>query len=85
MTSEEEIYRLFFAPGSRFEKWNILQEIESVGNRQVMFIDDNFIGTPHRARELRHAFLQVGQRKLSHRGPPVAAFDDGGACSLPRA
>ncbi len=38
----------------------VLREIDSLGTDHVMFIDDNFIGSPARARELLHALLPRG-------------------------
>jgi radical SAM superfamily enzyme YgiQ (UPF0313 family) len=38
----------------------ILSEIASLGTRHVMFIDDNFIGNPDRARELVAAMQPLG-------------------------
>ncbi len=38
----------------------ILREIESLGVRHVFFIDDNFIGSPDRARELIRAMAPLG-------------------------
>jgi radical SAM superfamily enzyme YgiQ (UPF0313 family) len=40
-------------PGHRMKPVEkILAEVKAIGNRQVMFIDDNFIGTPEKARAL---------------------------------
>ena len=39
---------------------HLLREIESLGTDHVMFIDDNFIGSPGHARELLHALRPLG-------------------------
>jgi radical SAM superfamily enzyme YgiQ (UPF0313 family) len=39
---------------------NILAEIEAVGTRHIMFVDDNFIGNPAQARELLEALTPLG-------------------------
>jgi radical SAM superfamily enzyme YgiQ (UPF0313 family) len=39
---------------------NILSEIESLRTRHVMFIDDNFIGSPEKAERLLRAILPLG-------------------------
>lgn len=38
----------------------VLAEIASLGTRHVFFIDDNFIGSPDKARALLRAFLPLG-------------------------
>jgi radical SAM superfamily enzyme YgiQ (UPF0313 family) len=49
------------APGYRMKPVpNILREIESLGTRHVMFIDDNFAGHPERARRLVRAMEPLG-------------------------
>lgn len=50
-----------FAHGYRMKPLeNILAEIRSLGVRHVMFIDDNFIGHPARARRLVTALMPLG-------------------------
>ncbi|MDP6522780.1 MAG: radical SAM protein [Kiritimatiellia bacterium] len=39
---------------------NILAEIESLGTKHVMFIDDNFIGNPKRVKQLLPEFKRMG-------------------------
>jgi len=39
---------------------NVLAEIESLGIRHVFFIDDNFMGSPAKARELLQAMRPLG-------------------------
>jgi radical SAM superfamily enzyme YgiQ (UPF0313 family) len=39
---------------------NILAEIESLGTRHVMFIDDNFIGNPSKARDVIRKLVPLG-------------------------
>jgi radical SAM superfamily enzyme YgiQ (UPF0313 family) len=38
----------------------VLAEIASLGTRHVFFIDDNFIGSPEKARAILRAFLPLG-------------------------
>lgn len=38
----------------------VLAEVDSLGTRHVFFIDDNFIGSPDKARTLLRAFLPLG-------------------------
>ena len=53
----------YIHPGHRFRPIeNVIAEIEALGTRQVMFIDDNFFGTPDWTRRFLHAIKPMNLR-----------------------
>jgi len=55
---------------------NILKEIESIGSRQVMFIDDNFIGNVEKARHFLRNHMPTGLTWHTAVSADIGKYDD---------
>lgn len=55
---------------------NILSEIESLNSRQVMFIDDNFIGNPQKARHFLKKYMPAGLTWHTAVSVDIGQYDD---------
>ena len=54
----------------------VMEEIESLGVKHVFFIDDNFIGSPERARELMRAMSPLGLTWHCAVSADIGRYDD---------
>jgi radical SAM superfamily enzyme YgiQ (UPF0313 family) len=55
---------------------NILAEIDSLKSRQVMFIDDNFIGNPQKARHFLKKYMPAGLTWHTAVSVDIGQYDD---------